>query len=90
MHKREHGLGLSFSDIQTNAVHPQPEAESSMLLGNRLNAALLRPHAPAWSIFINLFNNLFFFHIISTRVRASAESLAEHEPLPNLREMWRQ
>lgn len=49
-------------------VHPQLEAESRMLLGNRLNAALLWPHAPALSIFINLLNNLFFFftHYLNT------------------------
>lgn len=47
-------------------VHPQLEAESLMLLGNRLNAALLWPHAPALSIFINLLNNLFFPHYLNT------------------------
>lgn len=47
-------------------VHPQLEAQSRMLLGNRLNAALLWPHAPALSIFINLLNNLFFPHYLNT------------------------
>ena len=44
-----------------------------MLLGNKLNAALLWPHAPALSIFINLLNNLFFPHYLNT-----CESLLSH------------
>lgn len=55
-------------------LHPQLQAESWVLLGNRLNAALLWPHASALSIFINLLNNLFF----STLSQHVEETLLSH------------